>query len=58
MSERMLSINEIEERTILIRILERTLPSLDRAETSTVKRCILRMKREIEDSDRRMQYGS
>ena len=58
MSERMLSIKEIEERHILIRILERTLPSLTRTEASTVKRCILRMRNEIEDSDRRMQYGS
>ena len=57
MSERMLSVKEFEERHILIRILERTLPSLDRAEVSVVKRCILRMKREIENSDRRIRYG-
>lgn len=58
MSGRMLSLKEIEEHNILIQVLKETLPSLSGAESIAVKRCILRHKREIEDSDRRMKYGS
>lgn len=58
MSGRMLSLKEIEEHNILIQVLKETLPSLSGAESIAVKRCILRLKREIEDSDRRMKYGS
>ena len=48
-----LSDRGIETRRTLIRILEKTLPSLDPCERVTVKRCILRMKSEIAETDRR-----
>ena len=53
MEKRMLSIKEVEIRETLIRILERTLPFLEQNERVIVKRCILRMKSEIAETDRR-----
>lgn len=53
MEQRILSAKEIEIRNTLIRILERTLHSLEQSERIIVKRCILRMKSEIAETDRR-----
>ena len=53
MEKRMLSVKEVEIRETLIRILENTLPSLEQNERVIVKRCILRMKSEIAETDRR-----
>lgn len=53
MLERALTPKEIEIRETLIRILERTLPSLEQDERVIAKRCILRMKSEIAEMDRR-----
>ena len=53
MEKRMLSAREVETRETLIRILESTLPSLEQKERVIVKRCILRMKSEITEADRR-----
>ena len=53
MEKRMLSAREVETRETLIRILESTLSSLEQKERVIVKRCILRMKNEIAEADRR-----
>ena len=53
MGKRMLSGREVETRETLIRILESTLSSLEQKERVIVKRCILRMKSEIAEADRR-----
>ena len=53
MERRMLSVKEVEIRETLIRILENTLPSLEQNGRVIVKRCILRMKSEIAEADRR-----
>lgn len=53
MERRMLTVKEVEIRETLISILERTLPSLEQDERVIVKRCILRMKSEIAETDRR-----
>ena len=53
MEKGMLPIKEVEVRETLIRILGRTLPSLEQNERVIVKRCILRMKSEIDETDRR-----
>lgn len=53
MLNRQLSVKEVEIRETLIRALERTLPSLEQNERVIVKRCILRMKSEIAETDRR-----
>ena len=53
MEKRMLSAREVETRETLIRILESTLSSLEQKERVIVKRCILRMKSEIAEADRR-----
>ena len=53
MEKRMLSAREVETRETLIRILESTLSSLKQKERVIVKRCILRMKSEIAETDRR-----
>ena len=53
MEKRMLSAREVETRETLIRILESTLSSLEQKERVIVKRCILRMKSEITEADRR-----
>lgn len=53
MERRTLSAKEVETAEILIRILERTIPSLDQSERIIVKRCILRMKNDIAETDRR-----
>ena len=53
MEKRMLSAREVETRDTLIRILESTLSSLEQKERVIVKRCILRMKSEIAETDRR-----
>lgn len=53
MEKRMLSAREVETRETLIRILESTLSSLEQKERVIVKRCILRMKSEIAETDRR-----
>ena len=58
MLERCLSAREISDRETLIRILKETLPNLSDEERNAVIRAILRMKNEIEESDRRMKYGS
>lgn len=58
MLERCLSAREISDRETLIRILKETLPNLSDKERNAVIRAILRMKNEIEESDRRMKYGS
>lgn len=55
MLERALTPKEIEIRETLIRILERTLPSLEQSERVIVKRCILRMKSEVADTVRRKE---
>lgn len=53
MERRTLTAREIETRETLIRILERTLPSLEQSERVIVKRCILRMKSKIAEAVRR-----
>ena len=53
MEKRTLSSRGIETRETLIRILERTLPTLEQCERVIVKRCILRMKSEIAETARR-----
>ena len=53
MGKRTLSDRGIETRRTLIRILEKTLPSLEPCERVIVKRCILRMKSEIAETVRR-----
>ena len=53
MERRTLSSRGIETRETLIRILERTLPTLEQCERVIVKRCILRMKSEIAETVRR-----
>ena len=53
MKKRTLSSRGIETRETLIRILERTLPTLEQCERVIVKRCILRMKSEIAETVRR-----
>lgn len=53
MLERSLTPKEIKIKETIICILERTLPSLEQDEKVTVKRCILRMKSEIAEMDRR-----
>lgn len=53
MEKRTLSGRGIETRETLIRILERTLPTLEQCERVIVKRCILRMKSEIAETVRR-----
>lgn len=53
MEKRTLSSRDIETRETLIRILERTLPTLEQCERVIVKRCILRMKSEIAETVRR-----
>ena len=58
MLERCLSAREISDRETLIRILKETLPNLSDEERNVVIRAILRMKNEIEESDRRIKYGS
>ena len=50
MEKRTLSSRGIETRETLIRILERTLPTLEQCERVIVKRCILRMKSEIAET--------
>ena len=52
MEKRTLSSRGIETRETLIRILERTLPTLEQCERVIVKRCILRMKSEIAETFR------
>lgn len=58
MLERRLSVREVKDREILIGILKDALLNLTGDERSTVVRTIVRMKKEIEESDRRMKYGS
>ena len=59
MERRMLTVKEVEISETLIRILERTLPSLEQDERVIVKRCILRMKSEIAETvRRRKEYES
>ena len=53
MEKRTLSSRGFEIRETLIRILERTLPTLEQCERVIVKRCILRMKSEIAETVRR-----
>ena len=53
MKKRTLSRRSIETRETLIRILERTLPTLEQCERIIVKRCILRMKNEIAEAVKR-----
>lgn len=53
MEKRTLSSRGIETRETLIRILERSLPTLEQCERVIVKRCILRMKSEIAETVRR-----
>ena len=53
MEKRTLSSRGIATRETLIRILERTLPTLAQCERVIVKRCILRMKSEIAETVRR-----
>ena len=53
MEKRTISSRGIETRETLIRILERTLPTLEQCERVIVKRCILRMKSEIAETVRR-----
>lgn len=53
MEKRTFSSRGIETRETLIRILERTLPTLEQCERVIVKRCILRMKSEIAETVRR-----
>lgn len=53
MEKRTLSSRGFETRETLIRILERTLPTLEQCERVIVKRCILRMKSEIAETVRR-----
>lgn len=53
MEKGILSSRGIETRETLIRILERTLPTLEQCERVIVKRCILRMKSEIAETVRR-----
>lgn len=53
MEKRTLSSRDFETRETLIRILERTLPTLEQCERVIVKRCILRMKSEIAETVRR-----
>lgn len=53
MEQRILSAKEVEITETLIRILERTIPSLAQSERIIVKRCILRMKNDIAETDRR-----
>lgn len=55
---RRLSVREVKDRENLIGILKDALPNLTGDERSTVVRTIVRMKNEIEESDRRMKYGS
>ena len=55
---RRLSVREVKDREILIGILKDALTNLTGDERSTVVRTIVRMKNEIEESDRRMKYGS
>ena len=50
MEKRTLSSRDFETRETLIRILERTLPTLEQCERVIVKRCILRMKSEIAET--------
>ena len=56
MEKRTLSSRGIETRETLIRILERTLPTLEQCERVIVKRCILRMKSEIAETVRRTEH--
>ena len=56
MEKRTLSSRGIETRETLIRILERTLPTLEQCERVIVKRCILRMKSEIAETVRRKEH--
>lgn len=53
MEQRMLTAKDVEIRETLIRILEKTLPSLEQNERVIVKRCILRMRNEITETVRR-----
>lgn len=55
---RCLSVREIQDREILIGILKEALPNLTGDERGTVCRTIMRMKKEIEESDRRKKHGS
>lgn len=54
---RALSHREHKDREILINILKDALPNLSEDEKKTVCRTILRMKDEIEESDRRLING-
>ena len=56
MEKRTLSSRGFETRETLIRILERTLPTLAQGERVIVKRCILRMKSEIAETVRRTEH--
>lgn len=51
MLNRALSFREIKDREIIIQILYRILPSLDGEDAIVTKRWIVRLKKEIEDSD-------
>ena len=55
---RRLSVREVKDREILIGSLKNALPNLTGDEQNTGVRTIVRMKNEIEESDRRMKYGS
>lgn len=55
---RCLSVRELKDREILISILREALPNLKGDERGTVCRTIMRMKNEIEESDRRKKHGS
>ena len=55
---RCLSVREVKDREILISILRDALLNLEGDERGTVCRTIIRMKNEIEESDRRRKHGS
>ena len=55
MLNRQLSVKEVEIRETLIRVLGKTLPSLEQNERVIVKRCILRMKSELAESAKRKE---
>ena len=51
MLNRVLSVREVKDREIMLKILYEIIPSLEGEESTVAKRYAGRMKRELEDSD-------
>ena len=51
MLNRVLSVREVKDREIMLKILYEIIPSLEGEESTVAKRYAVRMKKELEDSD-------